>query len=53
MYVKPADGLIVLGPDGVAVPPEGMEVDATAFWFRRLADGDVYRATPPAPGGGE
>jgi hypothetical protein len=48
IYVRPAAGLVVLGPDGRALPADGAFVDADSFWSRRLAKGEVARAEPPA-----
>lgn len=42
MHVKPVSGRQVPDPDkGGFLPPEGREVEATAYWLRRLTDGDV------------
>lgn len=42
MNVKPVSGRQVPDPEkGGFLPPEGREVEATAYWLRRLADGDV------------
>jgi hypothetical protein len=60
MFVKPAphpdhpqDGTkfrSVRIPHTYALLPEaGREVPENAFWIRRLAQGDVVRADPPAP----
>jgi hypothetical protein len=55
MFVKPAPAgdslpgthLRVLDPDtGQILPPEGLDVPATPYWLRRLADGDVI--VPPS-----
>jgi hypothetical protein len=44
----PGAHLRVLDPDtGQPLPPEGLDVPLTSYWFRRLADGDVI--APPAP----
>ena len=50
IYVKPADPeQIVREPDmGLILPPEGAWVERTHFWIRRLADGSVVEAKPPA-----
>lgn len=50
MFVKPAAGLQVRDPVlRDLLPPEGREVpDYDPYWLRRLRDGDVIRATPPA-----
>lgn len=48
MHVKPVSGRQVPDPDkGGFLPPEGREVEATAYWLRRLTDGDVTEATNP------
>ncbi len=51
MFVKPAPGRIVRDPvSKVALPETGKEVpDFDMYWARRLRDGDVVEATPPAP----
>lgn len=42
MQVKPAPDRQVPDPEkGGFLPQEGREVEATAYWLRRLADGDV------------
>jgi len=48
-HVIPAPGLLVPMPDvpaGAArhLPPEGAVVNDTAFWRRRIADGEVTLA---------
>ena len=44
IFVRPAPGLRVLGPDGVPLPDAGAEVDGlSSFWLRRIAKGDVVR----------
>jgi len=55
MFVKPAVSartgavLKVRHPRTKALIPEtGAEVPETFFWLRRLRDGDVVRADPPA-----
>lgn len=55
MYVKPASADIRVpdpaqqGTPGYFLPPEGREVeDADLYWTRRLIDGDVVKADPPA-----
>lgn len=48
VYVKPGEGKIVRHPDGRILPPEGARVPQDAYWRRRLADGDVAIAKPPA-----
>ncbi len=50
MFVKPAEGRMVRRPDTFAPLPEGGdEVPRDEFWLRRLRDGDVVEAQPPAP----
>lgn len=50
MYVKPAPGLAVRDPElRDLLPAEGREVPASAYWLRRLRDGDVVEAPRPAP----
>ncbi|MCK9389766.1 MAG: DUF2635 domain-containing protein [Sulfuritalea sp.] len=42
MQLKPAPGRAVPDPEkGGFLPQEGRAVEATAYWLRRLADGDV------------
>lgn len=42
MKVKPETGRQVPDPEkGGFLPPEGRDVEPTAYWLRRLADGDV------------
>lgn len=60
MYVKSAsrlingDPLVVRDPDMKdLLPPEGRDVPDTDYWQRRLRDGDVVFAQPPAPAPGE
>jgi hypothetical protein len=56
LHVIPAPGLLVPMPDvpaggGRHLPAEGAVVNDTAFWRRRIADGEVSLAEPvePAP----
>jgi len=56
MYVKPgrrqddpALPLIVRGPNRRLLSPQGEHVPEITFWYRRLRDGDVVLADPPAP----
>ncbi len=49
IYVVPAEGLSVRFPKTLAIlPAAGMMVEETTFWLRRIADGSVREATPPA-----
>lgn len=49
MYVKPKPGALVRDPvTNQPLPATGAEVPDTQHWHRRLADGDVLPATPPA-----
>lgn len=50
MYVKPAPGRLVRDPTTkIPIPANGKEVPENSFWVRRLRDGDVEKAEPPAP----
>ncbi|HLO63159.1 MAG TPA: DUF2635 domain-containing protein [Azonexus sp.] len=51
MYVKPTEGRTVPDPArGDTLPPQGRTVEASQYWQRRLADGDVVEAEPePEP----
>jgi hypothetical protein len=50
MKVVPAEGRAVRDPtSGALVPPEGRDVNEhNLYWARRLRDGDVVPADPPA-----
>ena len=49
MFVKPASGFTVRDPvHKRALPETGATVPDTAYWSRRLRDGDVVEADPPA-----
>jgi Protein of unknown function (DUF2635) len=56
MFVKPghrqddpALPLIVRGANRRLLSPQGENVPEITFWYRRLRDGDVVLAEPPAP----
>jgi hypothetical protein len=56
MFVKPghrqgdpAVPLIVRGPNKRLLSPQGENVPEITFWYRRIRDGDVVLAEPPAP----
>lgn len=56
MFVKPghwqddpAAPLIVRGPNGRLLSPQGEQVPEITFWHRRVRDGDVVLAEPPPP----
>jgi len=56
MFVKPghrqddpALPLIVRGPNKRLLAPQGEHVPEITFWHRRVRDGDVVLAEPPAP----
>ncbi len=51
MFIKPGPGLKVRDPVTRAfLPDTGRAVsDTDFFWLRRLRDGDVVAAEPPAP----
>lgn len=47
--IRPAAGSLVRDPiSGVALPPEGREVELTTYWRARLADGsaEIVKPTP-------
>lgn len=47
--VVPAAGRVVPDPEaGDLLPPEGRDVPDSAWWRRRLADGDIILKTAPA-----
>lgn len=49
MFVKPAPGLVIRDPDlRDLLPDAGREVPDSGYWQRRLRDGDVIAAAPPA-----
>lgn len=49
IYARPAEGLSLPLPDGRPWPADGDFVDtADAYVRRRLADGDIVEAAPPA-----
>ena len=56
MFVKPGNRqddpalpLIVRGPNGRYLSPQGEHVPEITFWHRRVRDGDVVLAEPPPP----
>ncbi|KAF1003341.1 MAG: hypothetical protein GAK28_04780 [Luteibacter sp.] len=49
MYVKAAPGMKIRDPDlKDLLPDEGRDVPSSDYWHRRLRDGDVVEAEPPA-----
>lgn len=47
IFVRPANGLLIRLPDGAGhLPAEGMEVEDSLYWQRRIADGDVTLGEP-------
>ena len=47
MHVKPIPGRQVPDPEkGGYLPPEGRNVEPTAYWLRRLRDKDVTKEIP-------
>jgi hypothetical protein len=46
IFVRPKPGLVVLGPDGQALPAAGALVEADSFWHRRLAKGEIELTEP-------
>lgn len=50
MQVKPVSGRQVPDPEkGGFLPPEGRAVKATAYWLRRLVDGDIVEVAAVEP----
>lgn len=50
LYLIPSDGVTVRDPvTGLALPVTGASKPRTAYWLRRLRDGDVKEGEPPAP----
>ena len=47
-FLKPARGLRVLFERGGPMPAKGAEVEMTQYYRRRVADGDLEIADPPA-----
>ncbi len=48
MFVKPAPRLLVRDPvTKFQLPAEGREVQATSYWLRRIASGDVQLVDAP------
>ncbi|WP_334128279.1 DUF2635 domain-containing protein [Sneathiella sp.] len=56
IHVVPAAGLKVINPDkplgaaDVYLPPEGAVVETSAYWLRRVKDGDVTLKSPAKSG---
>jgi len=49
LYLKPARGRVVRDPlTGKPLPPHGGRRPYSVFWMRRIRDGDVIEAEPPA-----
>ena len=49
-FVQPAPGLLVRREDAAGyIADEGEDVVLTTYYRRRLRDGDLVRAEPPAP----
>lgn len=47
MHVHTAPGIVIRDPELLDyIPPEGRDVPDTAFWQRRLRDGDVILGAP-------
>ena len=47
-YLKPAAGITLPLPDGRPWPAEGAMVEVDQYVRRRIADGDLVIAKPPA-----
>ena len=50
-FVKPAEGILVRheNPSLGFIPAEGVEVELTSYYRRRIADGDLGKARPSKP----
>jgi hypothetical protein len=48
MFVKPTHPNVPDVDRGGYLAPEGREVEQSQYWLRRIADGDVTEAQPPA-----
>lgn len=49
MYIKPVPGRQVHDPErGCQLPEAGRTIEPTQYWLRRIADGDIVEADPPA-----
>lgn len=52
LHIKPAEGLRVVDPaTRQPLPPEGDQVEASTYWYRRLRERDVVElpaGSPPA-----
>ena len=54
MFIKPTSADVKVpdpaqaGTPGYWIPAEGREVEPSLYWTRRLIDGDVVEAKPPA-----
>ncbi len=46
IFIKPKNGLTVLKPDHTPLKVEGVEVAASAYWLRRIKDGEVLVIKP-------
>jgi hypothetical protein len=48
--IKPAPGKVIVHPiTRMRVPADGQTVAESAYWLRRINDGDVIVDVPPAP----
>jgi hypothetical protein len=48
--IKPAPGKVIVHPiTRTRVPADGQTVAESAYWLRRINDGDVIVDVPPAP----
>lgn len=49
-FLRPAPGIRVADPEtGQYLPAAGALMPRSAFWLRRVADGDVVEVQKPAP----
>ncbi len=47
IFVKPGAGRVVHLPGtNIQVPDEGIEVEHSPYWLRRIDDGDVWVVSP-------
>lgn len=48
VFLKPQSGMKIRMPETNGhLPDEGMELELTHYWRRRIKDGDVVKVQPP------
>lgn len=48
IWVKPTEGMRIKHPVSfVVLPPEGMLVEASSYWTRKILDKDIVECEPP------